>query len=219
MQSSRNILVTGFDWYRGKKYIRYYPNPSGLIANMLDGLIIKGYRVRGVELEVSFEKALRELHRLLEKLRPAIIVSLGLSPRTNIPLLEVSSINAYLYRSIRQERYSVVKIIEEGPMVMEAQINVYELYKFLLNKGYSIAVSNTLGTYLCNAVAYTIYYWASMNNAKAIFIHIPPIGDLLLRTKLINEVKPVYNIYSLRDLVLDVIEYSLLEINKAINMN
>ncbi len=212
MHSSKNILVTGFDWYRGKECIVYYPNPSGQIARMLDGLTIKEYRVIGIELEVSFKKALKKLYDLLEKSKPAIIVSLGLNPRADIPLLEVSSINAYLHRNNRQRQYNVVKIVEDGPIIVEAQINIYKLYKFLLDKGYNVTISNTLGTYLCNTVAYIIYYWAGRNGAKAIFIHIPPMGDLLLRSNLVNIVKPIYNIYSLRDLVLDVIEYSLLEL-------
>ncbi|RLG78946.1 MAG: pyrrolidone-carboxylate peptidase [Thermoprotei archaeon] len=171
-------LVTGFDWYRGTGYMIYHPNPSGIIAERLNNEVIGNCRVKGLKLSVDFA-VIQLLEEVLEKYKPHVALGLGLSPRTTKPLVELVAVN-YKYRVVGEKR--VFESIDSSKdLIVPIQAEYEQLIKYLWSKGFDIAPSNSLGLYLCNAVAYTLYKYAKNTGSRAVFIHIPPTGDLQFR--------------------------------------
>jgi pyroglutamyl-peptidase len=196
------FLITGFDWYRGVDYVFYHPNPSGIIASMMDNRRYRGYLIRGVVLSVDYS-SIKYLRRILEELKPVGVIGLGLHPRTDKPLIEPVAVN------VMYEGDSIKEIIRGGKLFIHSGINPHDLYKYLKRKGFSVRVSNTSGTYLCNAVAYTIYEYSNQRGSKSVFLHIPPAGILKHRLgySWVNE----WSINRLVELVYAVIDYMVRE--------
>ena len=140
---------------------------------------------------------------MLEEYEPDIVIGLGLHPRTDEPLIELSAIN-YGFRRLDENVYSKY-LFEEGEPVAMLPVDHVELLKYLWSRGFKVSPSNTLGLYLCNAVAYTYYRYARTRGKYAVFIHIPPVGDLRIRLKL--DVKCSWNIQLLVELVKVIIGY------------
>jgi pyroglutamyl-peptidase len=192
------FLITGFDWYRGVDYVFYHPNPSGIVASIMDNKGYCGYLIRGVVLSVDYS-SIKYLQRILKELEPIGTIGLGLHPRTDKPLIEPVAVN------VMYEGDSIKEIVRGGKLFIHSGINPHDLYKYLRGRGFSVRVSNTSGTYLCNAVAYTIYEYSSRTGSKSVFLHIPPVGVLKyrLRCSWVNE----WSINRLVELVYAVIDY------------
>ncbi len=192
------FLVTGFDWYRGAGYVFYHPNPSGLVASIMNDKRYHKYLIRGIVLNVDYS-SIRYLQGVLKELDPIGVIGLGLHPRTDKPLIEPVAVN------IRYEDDSIKEIVSGGKPFVAAGINPYKLYRYLRMRGFSVRVSNSSGTYLCNAVAYTIYEYSDRTSSKSVFIHIPPVGVLKHRLgySWINE----WSINRLIELVYAIIDY------------
>jgi len=176
-------LVTGFDWYRGEGYTLYYPNPSSLVAERLNKRVIGECRVQGIVLSVE-RSSVEKLKSTLSAMKPCIVVGLGLHPGTKHPLLELAAVNLLRERS---DKPSYTKLDEAGPLAVAIPIDYSKLLDYLWSKGYSVYPSNTLGTYYCNAVAYTIYSYGLKSGACTVFYHIPPVSDLLIRLGRVEE--------------------------------
>ncbi|ADI31253.1 pyrrolidone-carboxylate peptidase [Staphylothermus hellenicus] len=197
------FIVSGFDWYRGRGgWVLYYPNPSGIVASLLDGEVVGGCGVRGVVLDVDYP-SIEKLDKILEKLKPVGVVGLGLHPLTTVPLLEASAVNVRFEN--REDERNASKLYSDSPLCISVQIELFDLLKYLWSKGYDVAPSNTAGLYLCNAVAYTIYRFASKHNSKALFIHVPPVG--VLKHRLSRTYVNMWSIDLLKQLVIDVLKY------------
>lgn len=197
------FVVSGFDWYRGRSgWVLYYPNPSGVVASLLDGVVVGGCSVRGVVLDVDYSSIVR-LNKVLEELKPIGVVGLGLHPLASVPLLEASAVNICFEN--RGGEKTVSKLYSDSPLSISVQIELFDLLKYLWSRGYDVAPSNTTGLYLCNAVAYTIYRYASRNNSKALFIHVPPVG--ILKHRLSRTYVNMWSIDLLKQLVVDVLKY------------
>ena len=71
------VLVTGF-----RPWGSHSKNPSGQIASRLDGAEIRGEKVVGVELKVSYREVRGKLPALILSLKPSVALHLGLAPET-----------------------------------------------------------------------------------------------------------------------------------------
>ncbi len=199
---SCKALVSGFNWYRGLGYTIYNPNPSELIAKLLNNIEISTCIVKGIVLNVDYEEIFK-LNNILNEYKPDIVIGLGLHPRTSDPLIELSAVN--LKRIQYGEEVIYERLFVDEKTVVSIPINYLELYKYLRSRGYNVFLSNTLGLFLCNAVAYTYYKYGWEYGAKAVFLHIPPVGDLKIRLGLSIESR--WSIRLLAELVRDIIEF------------
>lgn len=196
------VLVTGFNWYRSIDGRIFYPNPSGVVAEVLNNAIVDNCVVKSIVLEVDF-KSIELLMKRLEDLAPDVVISLGLHPNAVDPLIELTSVNYGYCRSsdCTYDNY----LYSNSLLTIPIQIDFKKLIEYIENKGYSVKLSNTTGLYLCNAVAYTIYKYSLEKNKPAVFIHIPPVSDLRFRIGL--SINTSWSIDLLRDLVIDIIKY------------
>jgi len=200
-----NVLVLGFDWFRGKDNV-YYPNPSGLVAEELDGIQIDNCLIKGVVLRVSLDYLRRKLEKLLEIFKPDIVIGLGLHPYTDKPVIELVGYNlVYTETGDVDGLVFHEEISKTERKIYTIPIEHKELLRYLKKKGYSIRPGVSIGTYLCNYVAFTIYKYAFVEKKKALFIHVPPAGELCLRMSISPQ--NCMGINSLKELVIDIIKY------------
>ncbi len=200
-----NVLVLGFDWFKSGCVI-YYPNPSGLIAEELDGMRIGNCLVKGVVLRVSLDFLRRKLEKLLEIFKPDIVIGLGLHPYTDRPIIELVGYNiVYTETGDVDGLVFHEEISKTERKTYTISIDHRELIRYLREKGYIIRPGVSIGTYLCNYVAFTIYKYAFVEKKKALFIHVPPAGDLCLRIGISPEKCMGTN--SLKELIIDIIKY------------
>jgi pyroglutamyl-peptidase len=144
------ILVTGFvPW--GKHRV----NPSGLLASEVGGHV----------LPVDFDRASRELRRLIRKNRPRAIVMMGLAPGRKRINLEVVALNLEHHprgwRSIRKN----------GPLALMSRLPVERLLGRLRRARIPATVSFHAGTFVCNRVFYEAL---TASTVPCGFVHVPP---------------------------------------------
>ncbi|MGC8644711.1 MAG: pyroglutamyl-peptidase I [Thermoplasmata archaeon] len=161
----RIILITGFG-----PFSTYKRNPSGEIAELLDGTYFKGEEVRGLKLEVKHSeiraKYLKEIERDY-----SLIINTGLAPGARSVNVEKVALN---WQSDTRDEEGISpspgRIVEEGPDAIFSRINVEETVHSLRSAGIPSEISYFAGTFLCNKIFFhTLYFTKS----AAGFIHFP----------------------------------------------
>jgi len=148
--------VTGFG-----PFLNHQDNPSGLIASALGGKV----------LEVSYEAVDSFMHDC----SASCFLCLGLHGKASKPRLEVRAWN-----KVNREKPDVHGLIPKKDAIEEhgedqaTQIDVPELYAYLLGQGFPCSITDDPGTYLCNYI-----YYKALRKAegKALLVHLPPIGE------------------------------------------
>ncbi len=164
----KTILLTGFEAFAGMS-----SNPSQLIASALNNFSVNNVNVVSSILPVNGLVAPKKLERLLTKLEPDAVVSLGLAAgRTQIALERVA-LNILEYRIPDN-----AGLIKHGEKVLEGQVDA--LFSSLpineiLNAWHSASVpayvSDSAGTFLCNQIMFLTR--ALRPTIPAGFIHLP----------------------------------------------
>ena len=130
-------------------------NPSGQLASEVGGHL----------LPVDFDRASRELRRLIRKERPRAIVLLGLASGRKRINLEVVALNFEHHpRGWRRIRKS-------GPLAMMSRLPVERLLSRLRRARIPATVSFHAGTFVCNRVFYDAL---SASTVPCGFVHVPP---------------------------------------------
>ena len=149
-----NVTLTGYG-----PFLTNDTNPSGEIASLLHGKV----------LEVSYE----EIDRFMEQASPEAFLCLGLNAKAASPRLEVRAVNA-INKEVRDVKgFSPDKETIEGNEECRAiDIDIPELYSYLLEKGFPCSISEDAGRYLCNYI-----YFKALGKGKALFVHLPPLSQ------------------------------------------
>jgi pyroglutamyl-peptidase len=169
---SRPALVTGFMPYAGRGR-----NPSSEITKALDGKIIHGTPVVGRLLPVSLADIVTLASKLLQELNPRVVVSLGLWPGEPVVRIERVGLNIADF----EIPDNLGRMATDEPILGNAfaakfsTLPVRKIETALLEAGIPARISNTAGTYLCNACLYSFLSAAeTMRESLACgFIHIP----------------------------------------------
>ncbi len=151
-------LIAGFDsfLYRG---VFYHPNPAARVAELLDGRVVGGCRVRGVVVEVSREGVERVAEMLGEF---GAAVGLGLyTPGSEHIRVEVAAVDA-VGDGGYEGSWSVARIPVDPVAVAEAA-----------SRWWPARPSLSTGLYYCNLLAYTLYTWSSRGGGPSAFLHLP----------------------------------------------
>jgi len=182
---SRKILLTGFSHYG-----IYYINPSMEIVQKLNGVVFNGFKVYGLVLPVSIDKAPKILKDKLRILKPDIVIGLGLAPRARNIIIELASANiAHFpdYKDVDGNTAWMKSFDHNNLNVLPTRLPIFKIMESCCkNKGFKISIGISIGTYLCNIVGYEILRYAHKNSLPGGFIHIPPSTDLALRLGLNN---------------------------------
>jgi len=167
------ILVTGFEPFGGSDV-----NPSWEAARSLDGRVIAGAEVVGVQLPVSWEQAGPALENAVRQHTPDAVICLGQSGRAELSPERIG-INVCNGKDNDELERTEVPIVEGGPDAYFSTLPFVELAAAIREAGIPARVSNTAGTYLCNFAAYTVRHCCATNglDIPAGFIHIPSRPD------------------------------------------
>ena len=170
------ILVTGFQPFAG-----HPANPSGLVARQLTGRSFSGFRVRAAVLPVVYADIEAAIDRLLAKVKPAAVVSLGLDYKTDVLKLERIAINLDDV-SIPDEAGDLrtgSRISQRGPAARWSTLPLDSIAPALAAAGVPFKFSSHAGAYLCNHLMYHLCGRAARAGIPAGFIHLPPTPDLI----------------------------------------
>lgn len=163
-------LVTGFGAYGIED-----DNPSGLIAQRLDGQRIAGLQVAGRVLPVDTEMVRDTLADAIESVQPAVVVLTGVAPGRSAPAVERIAINVrdFPIPDTAQRVPIDEPVVDGGPPAYMSTLPVKAIVDGWRRAGLAGYVSNTAGTYLCNQVFYLTRHLCRAPEVRVGMVHLP----------------------------------------------
>ncbi len=164
------IVITGFEPFRG-----YRRNPSW------EAVLRADVDAEKIRVPVTFSGA-REWAERIAEMRPERVVALGLAEsRTQISVERVA-INLMDSSIPDNEGYAPdeEKVYGDGPDAYITRYPIKRLVSALKEKGIPAYISNTAGTYVCNAFYYALLHRVG---GDVVFIHVPPDEVMALGTR------------------------------------
>lgn len=165
-------LITGFDPYGGRRL-----NPSGELAAALDGVRIGDLAVIGRILPVVFAGLAERIEACLAETRPSLVIALGLWPGEPTIRLERRGVN--LADCTSPDNAGALRSREplepDGAAALPATLPLPAIEAALLEDGIPTRLSDTAGTFLCNATLYTLLRAVERRGERIPcgFIHLP----------------------------------------------
>ena len=165
-----SVLITGFEPFAGLA-----TNPSAEIAVALDGTEIGGRRVVGRLLPVDFARYNAALGALLKEHAPEIYIGFGLATGEDMIRIERFGVNLadFDIPDNAGARHVGQKIEAEGPAARSSTLPCAEIRAALLEAGIPARLSNSAGSYLCNATLYSALGLCAARKTACGFIHLP----------------------------------------------
>jgi pyroglutamyl-peptidase len=144
-------LITGFEPFGGRAL-----NPSAQLVLALDGARIGGLRVMGRTWPVALAGLAERIEAALDEAQPALVIALGLCPGEPMIRLERFAVNLADFNIAdnagAQPRDAT--IARDGAVALAATLPLRAIEQALLATGIPARLSNSAGTYLCNATLY-----------------------------------------------------------------
>lgn len=166
------ILITGFEPFGGSPR-----NPSLEIARALDGKSIGGARIQGRVLPVSMRRIEAALAEVLDAARPDVYIALGLAGGEAMIRLERYGVNLADFPIADNDgaRSLDETLVPGGPAAVATTLPNRAIHGAMLAAGLPARLSNTAGTYLCNACIYLTdaALKQRQSDARFGFIHLP----------------------------------------------
>jgi pyroglutamyl-peptidase len=165
------VLLTGFEPFGGEKM-----NPSWEAVSSLPEEI-KGATVAKQRLPVTFSGVKEILPRLIVKERPEVVILTGQAGgRPNVTVERVA-INVMDSRMPDNDGFAPEDepVFEGAPVAYFATLPIKDIVRALRKAKIPASISNTAGTYVCNAAMFTALHTIDVSGmkAKAGFIHVP----------------------------------------------
>lgn len=179
------ILVTGFEPYGGMP-----SNPAFDAMHALDGETVAGHRIAGRALPVSIARIADALHEAVSETVPAAVLCLGLYPGEPAIRIERVGLNLADFKLADNEgsRMADELLSANGPAARWSSLPVRAIERALLEAGIPARLSQTAGTYLCNACLYRLLVLAEelARPMPCGFLHLPMTPELAA-TRLLAE--------------------------------
>jgi len=174
-KSHPKVLLTGFEPYGGMT-----TNPAYATMRALDGETIAGHQVVGRPLPVSIARIDAVIGEMLLETRPQMVISLGLAPGEPVIRLERVGLNLADFELGDNEGATSrdKPVSHQGAAARWASLPLRRIEASLLAKGIPARLSETAGTYLCNACLYGFLERLESQGAPCGFIHLPMTPDL-----------------------------------------
>lgn len=168
------VLLTGFAPFAGEVI-----NPSWQAVRALDGETIDGHRVTAIELPTEFDKAISDVRRAIRRLQPAFIIAVGLAGGRNGISLERVAINLIDARIPDNSGAQPIDqpIARHGPAAYLSTLPIKAALGALHDADIDAHISQTAGTYVCNAVFYALMHAARRKPMRAGFVHVPYLPE------------------------------------------
>jgi pyroglutamyl-peptidase len=183
--TERPALVTGFAPYAGRG-----SNPAADIANALNGSVIANVPVVGRLLPVALEEIAVNAESLLDELQPRVVINVGLWPGEATVRIERVALNLADFE-IPDNRGLVAhdeSLSANGPTAKFATLPIRKIEEAILAAGIPSRISNSAGSFLCNACFYSFLSAAEKKKGtRCGFLHVPylpeQVADLLRELK------------------------------------
>lgn len=175
-----SVLVTGFGTFGGEAL-----NPSGEVAERLDGTEIAGVSVTGVTLPVAHGRVSGVLATAVDQRRPQLVLVLGVAPGRNALALERIAVNVcdFPIPDIDGAQPVDVPVVAGGPDGYLSSLPIKKILHTWQHNQIPGYVSNTAGTYLCNQVFYLAVHHARQRRMAAGLIHLPSTPQSASRSR------------------------------------
>lgn len=175
-----HALITGFEPFGTHKV-----NPSERLALTLDGKRISGVTISGRILPVVYAGLGQRIASLLDELQPDLVIALGLAPGESDIRLERFAVNladAELPDNAGAEP-SDAPVVPGGPVAFAATLPLRQIARAIAQEGIKVRLSNSAGTYLCNAALYHLLATLAQQGRTIPcgFIHLPDLPDQVKR--------------------------------------
>ncbi|MFZ9373521.1 MAG: pyroglutamyl-peptidase I [Burkholderiaceae bacterium] len=175
----RVVLLTGFDAFGGDAL-----NPSAslveaLDGQALDGQALDGWRVAGGLLPTVFGRSLDELHRLLDRHRPALVLCTGLAGGRPALSLERVAININDARIPDNAAAQPIDtpVVAGAPAAYFSTLPIKAMRAAIEAAGVPAEISQTAGTFVCNHVFYglmhALHSRSDLHGVRGGFMHVP----------------------------------------------
>jgi pyroglutamyl-peptidase len=168
------VLVTGF-----APFGNYSVNPSGLIAETLNGSSVAGALVVGIVLPVDYNESLAITIHAIEQYQPVLVISCGLNARAHSIHVEKIGVNLRRY-DMGNGRFSLPQKIEQtGPLFRTSRLSVGKVVHVIRDANISVQRSCFAGMYVCNCLFYELMKTAyEQNDSIAVgFLHVPLLNS------------------------------------------
>ncbi|MGP1437882.1 MAG: pyroglutamyl-peptidase I [Treponema sp.] len=168
------ILVTGFEPF-GQDEV----NPSLELLKKLPSQILKADIIK-LEVPVVRWKVLDKIKEAIKEYSPDVVLSVGQSLGKADIAIERIAMNIDDYKTPDNEGNQPIDepIIKDGPAAYFMTIPIKAILQKLTENKMPSSISNGMGTYLCNHVAYGVANIISgYENMKSGFIHIPVLPE------------------------------------------
>jgi pyroglutamyl-peptidase len=177
MSTPPHILITGFEPYGALP-----ANPALDTMHALDGEDIAGLRVAGRALPVSLDRIGPSLENAIAETSPAAIIALGLCPGEAAIRLERVGLNLADFALADNDgaKSTDRPLAPSGPAARWSTLPLRSIEHALLAAGTPARLSETAGTYLCNACLYLSLdrLERSGRDVPCGFIHLPLTPEL-----------------------------------------
>ncbi|MFC7334783.1 pyrrolidone-carboxylate peptidase [Rhodocista pekingensis] len=170
------ILITGFEPFLGHPV-----NPSALLAEALDGTVVAGARVSGVQLPVSYDGAGGAFAAAFDRVRPDAVLLFGLAFEEESIRLERVALN--LDDTTHPDNLGQIRrgrpIAEDGPVGYWSTLPLDTLADRLTEAGFPARTSRDAGGYLCNHLFFRARHLIAGRGlaVPAGFVHVPPLEE------------------------------------------
>ena len=164
-------LLTGFQPYGGRGI-----NPSAEVVRRLDSSEIGSVRVVGRTFPVSYRTLEQNIEQAIAELDPVAVINLGLWPGEPTVRVERIAVNVADFEIPDNEGELLIdEPIADGATARIATLPFRAIEGALLDAGIPAQVSNTAGTFLCNATLYCSLRCLERSGKPAPcgFIHLP----------------------------------------------
>ena len=172
MTAGSPILITGFEPFAGLAY-----NPSAEIAAALDGKETGDRKIVARLLPVDFARYRAGLEALLREFSPSLYIGFGLASGEDMIRIERFGVNLadFDIPDNAGARHVGRAIESDGPAARSSTLPCAEIRAALLEAGIPARLSNSAGSYLCNATLYSALGLcaAQADPPPCGFIHLP----------------------------------------------
>jgi len=174
------ILLTGFGPYTAVER-----NPSELIVTELEGSRIGDHEIAGRVLPVSAESTPAAVRAALDEADPVLALLLGVAPGRTALAVERVAVNVLDFAEPDNDGNVPVDVpIEvDGPVAYFATLPLRAIVDAWQRAGIPGYMSDTAGTYLCNAAMYTALHATAAARLPAGFVHVPSLPDEVARSR------------------------------------
>ncbi len=174
--TEKTILLTGYPPF-GKHTI----NPSGMVAEALNGREFLGYRVQGVVLPCDYLEMPPLLAEWMQKLNPALVIGTGLAYGETGIRLERVGLNLLDFGTTPDNgghRMNGQHALKGGPAAYFSTLPLEHIEQKLRKDNIPAYISNHAGCHLCNHMLYTASHLAQSSGKPLVgFVHLPALPN------------------------------------------